>query len=105
MRPVETSVVTVAVVVTAAGLRFGFVRVLVTTLGAGGVASPGPKRQATKKSTPIATTAINATSTALDDSRRCVIGRSRRLRNSSSSCRVPKREAYSSTNSRPSRPR
>ena len=81
------------------------VSVSVTTFGAGVGDSPGPKRQATKNSTPIATTAISATRTALDDSRRCVIGRSRRLRKSSSSCRVPKREAYSSTNSRPSRPR
>ena len=31
-----------------------------------GSASPGPKRQATKKSTPIATTAMSATSTALE---------------------------------------
>ena len=61
----------VTVVVTvAAGLTLGsFVTTCVTTLGAGGVASPGPKRQATKNSTPIATTAISATSTALEDSR------------------------------------
>ena len=88
-----------------ARLRAKGARVVTVKPGDGVRPSPGPKRQATKNRTPIATTAMSATSTALEDSCRWVIGRSRRRRNSSSSWRVPKREAYSSTNRRPSRPR